>query len=157
MINNENNLEQKTGFKALVMRQIDRCLASIGTAYFNEYVEGLLPILPIENYEKILDLEDDWAPVTEKYVIRTNLGIDLGSKSRPLIWNDTHTKLGYDGQLGFSLKKIDGEIDWDDPNIYSPIKEEQRKTEYKLLLRLIMDEFEYTSMSYIPKKISNTR
>ena len=140
----DRQYREKLDIKFLFNSQIQRCLIASGTQFFPATVNALLRMLPIASYELLMDQSDMWNPEINFIIFKkTKSGARLGYRDNPLIW-DTRKAPSFELFLESKdpPRTEDGEIDWDNPRIYSPTHEVKVETDYEALFRLILSEAE---------------
>jgi len=116
----------KTTFKSKIdieeiwLRHMDRTNQSSAsdTGTFDAYVRQQLRLLPQDLQHWVLSQSDSYEIYVEKLVFKSGgPGVQIGYEDDPLVWNETRTDMGLSSEPGFTVKRHEGEIDWDDPNI----------------------------------------
>jgi len=108
---------------SVFVRALDR-KNMVGTYDYSSGIDIVLNNLPQRWANWVNEQTDLWSEEIPVLIYKSISGIKLGYKDDPLVWNDDHTELGLSSSSGFSVKRLEGEIDWDDPNILEVEKTE---------------------------------
>jgi len=112
--------KDKIDMKTLYLLHMNRTNQASGneTGIYNSYVRQQLRLLPLELQNWVESQNEVYETENKILVFKTSpMGRDLGYKNNPLVWNEKHTKIGLSSKKGFTVKRLPGEVDWNDPNI----------------------------------------
>ena len=123
---NPDNIQyrEKLDIKFIFNVQINRVLSFTDTFRYEAAVFSLLRLLPTESYNAVVDQESEYNSTIEIYVFKSFCGINMGDEHDPLVWNKNRTEMGLSSDPGFSVRRVVGKVDPDDPNIKDWEKDE---------------------------------
>lgn len=126
----QQRFKEKVDIKYLFMLQVNRCLHVAGTDYFPSNVTALWRMLPTMSYYRVEQRGDEWEIEEPTLFFRKNCGVRIGTQQSPVLFDEEQP-----------VKRLeDGRIDWDDPNIMSPILKMHKTSDYDHLFRLVLQE-----------------
>jgi len=128
----DTKYRDRLDIKFLFHQQIQRCLTYAGTDLYAHHVMSLARLLPAASFHALMQEPDRWETEKIVWVYKAPVGLRLGTPENPLLINNRVPV----------RRTEEGDIDWSDPNIYSPHPKIRTFTDYEHLFRLIMDEAE---------------
>lgn len=147
------NYRQQLDIQFLFQKQVDRCLASVDTEFYPNYVMALARMLPSESYHSLMAQSDMFTELKNVFVYKHNGSSNVGYESNPMVWNKDHSEMGLSSEKGFEVDRLEnGDIDWSDPNIYSPTLRESEEVDYDRLFFLVLTAAENNGITWKSEK-----
>ena len=143
---------------------------------YDAYVRQQLRLLPLNMQRWVQDQSDSYISKEEEFTFINRSGIRIGSKTDPMLYDDSKPVLRHQGPILFDdpnikeirdigteenpeveiiqydpnipFKRLQGEIDWDDPNIMSPKRKINEVIDYEVFNLLIMAAAEKAGLSW---------
>ena len=144
----ELRYRDKLDVKFIFNSHVQRCLASIGSPFFEDAVEALAMLLPNNTYLDLIEKRSQWSPEITKFEYEYAGPIRLGSASKPLM-----EKLPGKNKERYPVPYVlddDGNqlIKWDDPHIRSPKLVTVESPDHMMFFRLILEAAESAGLSW---------
>ena len=128
----QQRFRERVDIKYLFMLQVNRCLNFAGTDYFSNNVTALWRMLPTTSYVRVEQRGDEWELEEPTLFYRKNSGVRIGTQQKPELYDEEKP-----------VKRLEDEsIDWEDPNIFSPILKMHKTSDYDHLFRIVLEEAE---------------
>lgn len=112
--NPRTNFKEKIDMSHIWLQHVNRTNLSAASMeeVYNSYVRQQLRLLPSNMQAWVIDNKDEYTNLVETFVFKSPTGIQLGTIEDPLLRNPDKP-----------VKRVQGEIDWTDPNIAGSINE----------------------------------
>ena len=133
----EASFREKPDISQVFIRQIDRT-NQIASMSHELGVYQIIANLPAGRRQWVYDQEDRYQTTELTLLYRKNCGVRIGTKDNPVLFNEEQP-----------VKRLDDEaIDWDDPNIMSPILKEVTTIDYRKMNEIAMEAAQHAGLTW---------
>ena len=148
----ELRYRDKLDVKFIFNSHVQRCLASIGSPFFEDAVTALSMLLPSSAYAELIEKRSQWNPEITKFEYEYAGPIKLGRATDPLMMENEASGYRHECYPVPYLLDEDGnltkDIDWDDPHIRSPKLVTVEAPDHMMFFRLILEAAESAGLSW---------
>jgi len=133
---------RKLDINQIILRQMDRANEHGSLDYETSIIQKMNN-LPMASRAWVADNDSRYTKEELTLLYRKYSKVKMGSKTSPVLFNPRNP-----------VKRLkDGSVDWDDPNILSPVLKMVKKVDYTKLDAVIMEAYERAGLTFITDNI----
>lgn len=136
----EKQFRENPDISSVFIRQLDRTnqAASIHQTVYEASVQQSLAVLPTKWRRWVYENKDRYQNTELTLLFSKNSGVRMGTRNNPILYNELIPVRRFE----------DGEIDWSDENILSPVLREVTRVDYHKMYEVIMDAAQFAGLTW---------
>lgn len=149
---------EKLSIDQIILRHLDRKNEAASFSYESSVRQGLNNLPTASRLEVLKKADQAYEEEKDTLVYKKFCGIKQGSEDDPVVWNNDRSDVGLSSDDGFEVDRFeDGDVDWNDPRIISPVLKVKTFIDYHDMDAVIMDAYQEAGLTFSQDSIAHVR